>query len=309
MRQVSWTRSLGVISAALWLAAAATADDGVIRISDRSAPSVVRITDQVVRGQSPVNLTDASVRPASLLCPTTLESPECCTDGSCQISSGGGSCPTYDCPVTTYECPSYHDCPECSPCGCGHECPIIGWLMHTLKVAHDIKADAWAAAGLPTEICGIPLHCCCCCCKQKCRRQRCRSYACRCDRRGRIRDWLAHSKLNYFHTTKPPCGHYSIVYPVDPWYGDARDGGIYAAEGYGGPMSVPLAPVIRHTFNYGWGVPSSRLTPVSHLAAMPYYGYGPASWQQGYAPYYAAAGQPQPGAPMQSAMPTGPMTR
>jgi hypothetical protein len=307
MRQVSWTRAIGALSAALlaaFSAGSARADDaGLIRISDQSRPSVVRITDQVVRGQSPVNVTDPSVQQASLLCPTSLECTDSCTTGECPVCTD--SCQSY-----TVDCPSYHDCPECSPCGCGHECPIIGWL----KACHDVKAHYWAACGLPTEICGVPLHCCFCCCRDKhrCPRQRrirCRSYAERCDRSNRIRCWLAHSKLNYFNTTKPPCGHYTIVYPVDPWYGDARDGGIYAAEGQGGPVSVPLAPVIRHTFNYGWGVPSSRLTPVSHLAAMPYYGYGPASWQHGYQPYYASAAQQQMPAPIQSAMQAGPALR
>jgi len=63
---------------------------------------------------------------------------------------------------------------------------------------------------------------------------------------------------------RPLMGHYHIVYPVDPGYFDQRDGQVYAAPGYGGPVSVPLAPVVNHTWNYGWGVPSSRLTPVQH---------------------------------------------
>lgn len=62
----------------------------------------------------------------------------------------------------------------------------------------------------------------------------------------------------------PPIGHYSMVYPVNPAHFDQRDGQVYAAQGYGGPVSVPLAPVVGHTYNYGWGIPSSRLTPVSH---------------------------------------------
>lgn len=65
-----------------------------------------------------------------------------------------------------------------------------------------------------------------------------------------------------------PFGHYSVVYPVDPCYADARDGQVYAAQGVNGPVSVPLAPNVRHTYNYGWGVPSSRLTPVSHQSAL-----------------------------------------
>ncbi|QDT52475.1 hypothetical protein Pan44_04870 [Caulifigura coniformis] len=65
-------------------------------------------------------------------------------------------------------------------------------------------------------------------------------------------------------------GHYSMVYPVNPDYQDPRDCQVYAAQGYYGPVAVPLAPVVNHTYNYGWGVPSSRLTPVSHPIAAPY---------------------------------------
>ncbi|WP_437206089.1 hypothetical protein [Planctomicrobium sp. SH664] len=77
-------------------------------------------------------------------------------------------------------------------------------------------------------------------------------------------------KFGYFFPTGccgkgcPPVGHYGIVYPVDPGYFDSRDGQVYAAPGYNGPVSVPLAPVVNHTYNYGWGIPSSRLTPVLH---------------------------------------------
>ncbi len=61
----------------------------------------------------------------------------------------------------------------------------------------------------------------------------------------------------------PWVGKYSRVYPQDPYYFDGRDGQAWAAQGYGVPMAVPLAPVVGHTYNYGWGIPSSRLTPVS----------------------------------------------
>ncbi|WP_417849664.1 hypothetical protein [Thalassoglobus sp.] len=77
-------------------------------------------------------------------------------------------------------------------------------------------------------------------------------------------------KFGYFCPTgpdgkgAPPWGKYSMVYPVNPDYFDSRDGQVYAAPGYGGPVSVPLAPNVNHTYNYGWGIPSSRLTPVAH---------------------------------------------
>jgi hypothetical protein len=81
----------------------------------------------------------------------------------------------------------------------------------------------------------------------------------------RLCDWL-HNELGGHQCGRRPeiplAGHYHIVYPVNPGYFDSRDGQVYAAPGYGGPVSVPLAPVVNHTYNYGWGIPSSRLTPV-----------------------------------------------
>ena len=79
-------------------------------------------------------------------------------------------------------------------------------------------------------------------------------------------------KLGYFIPTGaggagvPFCGKYARVYPQDPHYFDQRDGQAWAAQGYGAPMAVPLAPVVGHTYNYGWGTPSSRLTPISRPA-------------------------------------------
>lgn len=79
-------------------------------------------------------------------------------------------------------------------------------------------------------------------------------------------------KFGYFVPTgsggagTPKFGHYSRVYPQDPYYFDGRDGQLWAAQGYGTPVAVPLAPVVGHTYNYGWGIPSSRLTPVSRPA-------------------------------------------
>ncbi len=71
----------------------------------------------------------------------------------------------------------------------------------------------------------------------------------------------------------PIGGYYSAAYPVNPWYQDPRDSRIYSAQGYGVPMAVPLAPTVTHTYNYGWGVPSSRMTPLSWMKSRA--GFGP----------------------------------
>lgn len=88
---------------------------------------------------------------------------------------------------------------------------------------------------------------------------------------ARLNNYL-HCKLGYFihdgcgGVGCKPFGCYSIVYPDNPGHFDGRDGQVYAAQGVGGPVSVPVAPNVRHAYNYGWGIPSSRLTPISNAA-------------------------------------------
>ena len=64
----------------------------------------------------------------------------------------------------------------------------------------------------------------------------------------------------------PAWGNYHLLYSANPNYFDQRDGRVYAAQGYGMPVVVPLAPNVSHTYNHGWGIPSSRLTPISNRA-------------------------------------------
>jgi hypothetical protein len=79
-------------------------------------------------------------------------------------------------------------------------------------------------------------------------------------------------KFGYFFPTGcggagcPPLGKYARVYPQNPNYFDHRDGQIWAAQGYGVPIATPLAPVVGHQYNYSWGTPASRLTPISRIA-------------------------------------------
>ncbi len=85
----------------------------------------------------------------------------------------------------------------------------------------------------------------------------------------------------------PPFGRYQMVYPLNPQHCDSRDRNVHAAQGYNVPMSVPLAPVVRHQYNYSWGVPSSRLTPISNYAPGGLRGNGypyPGSMPSNYCP-------------------------
>lgn len=59
---------------------------------------------------------------------------------------------------------------------------------------------------------------------------------------------------------------YSMTYPVNPWYYDPRDTRVYAAAGFGAPMTVPIAPTVQTQVNYNWGIPASRITYISRVA-------------------------------------------
>ncbi len=85
-------------------------------------------------------------------------------------------------------------------------------------------------------------------------------------RQALYRGFIKGAKLTYCIPLKVGAAlipHVSYT-AVQPGYIDPRDTGanVYAAEGYGVPVSVPMAPVVKHQYNYGWGVPSSRLTRI-----------------------------------------------
>ncbi len=61
----------------------------------------------------------------------------------------------------------------------------------------------------------------------------------------------------------PLFGKYQVTYADKPAYADPRDGQAWAAQGYGMPVTVPTAPVVRYSYNYSHGTPASRLTPLS----------------------------------------------
>lgn len=62
----------------------------------------------------------------------------------------------------------------------------------------------------------------------------------------------------------PPVGKYHMTYADQPGYTDPRDGQMYAAQGYGMPMTVPLAPNVNHQYNYSATLPASRVTHIGN---------------------------------------------
>lgn len=73
--------------------------------------------------------------------------------------------------------------------------------------------------------------------------------------------WCGCKLWHDYHWTD--AGFYRIAYPLNPGFYDQRDGRIYAAQGYGIPMAVPLPANVKYACNRGWGVPSTRMSRVS----------------------------------------------
>lgn len=62
----------------------------------------------------------------------------------------------------------------------------------------------------------------------------------------------------------PWFGKYHMAYADQPSYVDPRDTRLYAAQGYGMPMTVPLAPNVNYAYNYSAGLPASRITQIGN---------------------------------------------
>ncbi len=191
-----------------------------------------------------------------------------CASGACVESAGyctvsdsctQGGCSSYvsGCQAGSNRCPL--------PFG-SHRCPL--WCKHGSRYCYDDGYCEW-------DDCEED-HCQCffcrlrhCCKAPYCHLHNCLyadCHLCKClyaegpYRRGDRGGW---------HREVPAIGCYYMAYPVNPYHFDQRDGRIYAAQGYGYPVGVPLAPNVEHTYNYGWGLPSSRLTPVSRMPGAP----------------------------------------
>ena len=117
--------------------------------------------------------------------------------------------------------------------------------------------------GMDGHLAGSPLHNWWC--EQQYKSQCRRAY------RNHVLAAHVHNKFNYFTPSgscgegAPLWGHYKRVYATEPDYSHPSDSQVYASPITGHPTVVPLAPNVRHQYNYSWGSPSSRLTPISNV--------------------------------------------
>ncbi len=242
----------GLLAAVLSLLVAPAASDA----QDVAAPGTARISDVVqndvvVRGQTPVSDVNYTVTPndgCGVGCNNS------CSDGCCSSSAGCGIACGSACGCGCNGCCS-SDC----KCGCQSGNGLFGWMR---------------GSG-----CNDCCDCGCDCCggikgwfskQSNCYRARNRAKS------AELGSYLR-CKFGYFLPTGccgsgcPLIGKYHRIYAVDPNYFDSRDGNVFAAQGTGVPMAVPLAPTVHHAYNYGWGLPSSRVTPISRITPGPYY--------------------------------------
>lgn len=175
-----------------------------------------------------------------------------CRSGYCQ----NGYCQNGSCPTMQYQ--SYYS-------------PTADCYAGKPYTFGDLACD-WRAAKSSCDECSYCDHCSC---KAKLHDWWCNEkykMHCRKAYRNQVLGAHLHNKFNYFVPSGnggegvPIAGIYKRVYATNPGYYDARDKQVYAAGATGVPMAVPLAPGVRYQYNYGWGVPSSRITEISTIA-------------------------------------------
>lgn len=179
-----------------------------------------------------------------------------CRDGRCQ--PGGGYVNGGYCPNGARHCPPGADCYAGKPYTFGDLACDMGWCK-----SHYDEMNPLSCHNLHNAYQGSSLQSWWCQEKMK--------YHCRNQYRNQVWGAHFHNKFNYFAPSgnggkgAPFFGCYNRVIAASPGYYDARDSQIYASPMTGVPTAVPLAPNVRHQYNYSWGTPSSRLTPISTI--------------------------------------------
>ena len=233
------------------------AEDGVVRMSDRSAAkSASGIQQASCTTTGPCGETCYIPQPCpSQCCPT-----QCCPPsyGLCDPCYGGmcdgSSCNMGNCNMGNCNMGSCYTQTDCNSCYSGGNANGMngGW-GNSCDPCQDSCYGGRGRNG------------------RKCRDGRNPSFAekckesnnCLCDR---LFGWMIPS--GNCGQGSPWLGKYHMTYADQPSYIDPRDTQLYAAQGYGMPMSVPLAPNVHHAYNYSSGMPASRITHIGNYNPM-----------------------------------------
>ena len=232
--------------------ASAAAEEGVVRISDADTrPGVVSMTAMSAEDRPPIQQTSYNTTPHHLQQVSgSMYQPACNT---CGPVCYGQSYPGCDMGMCCDPC-----CPDvCCDNGCCTEgccntgCDSFG-ECHRQRM---VKLFAEPIVDNPLKGRG----------QRHCWRAQQLNYLNRNQRlANHLFGWLVPSGCCCQGC--PPIGKYCVNYADNPGYSHPQDGQAWGAQGYGVPVTVPLPPNVRHSYNYSWGTPSSRITPMGNYS-------------------------------------------
>jgi hypothetical protein len=228
------------------------AEDGVVRMSDRNTATDASETDieQVGFFRREKGCADSA-------CGESCYVPQPCPGQWTQ------SCNQCD-PCMTWNQGGYGSCytpTDCNSCYSGCDAYGGGWGngCQTCNDPHGGRRGRGGRRGHGD--CDCP----------DCNQRGSRKFAKKCkDANNRVCDrlfgWMIPSGC--YGQGAPWLGKYHMTYADQPSYIDPRDTQLYAAQGYGMPITVPLAPNVNHTYNYSSGIPASRVTTIGNYNPM-----------------------------------------
>ena len=228
------------------------AEDGVVRLSDRSQSQTASgIQRAGFVNTEPCGESCYTPQPCPSHCsaaPCFTGSDPCntgiCYSGGCN-NGVGGMCNSGMC--NSGMCYTPMDCNSCF--AGGDNCDMNGGWGNNRNNYRDGRGRGRGGRNNPCDD-GRPRGF-----VDKCRNANARA----CDR---LFGWMIPS--GNCGQGSPWLGKYHMAYADQPSYIDHRDTHLYAAPGYGMPMTVPLAPNVNHAYNYSSGLPGSRVTHIGN---------------------------------------------
>lgn len=280
MISYSKTLRISALLCAITTTGFAVGQDGVYRMSDRSTSSSVQNNTEApgiirVSGGYPQAIQQARYETGG--CTQSCTSgPACAAPGVCGKScSANGQCGGTGCKCG---CNAGYGCSCNSGAACGNGCNSChGNVCYSPMDCNSVFASGYGPGACCNGVCGV----------NGCNGQNDVTVfagsvdsgtgsACRDFYRGQSMSFrnknarLADKLFGWMIPSGccgrgcPPAGKYQITYANQPDYINPNDTQLYGAQGYGMPMTVPLAPNVNYSYNYSSGIPASRLTQIGN---------------------------------------------